>query len=841
MRRLHALLLLAACACDERGCSGDVVDPLQIKSGDTTLNVALAPFSLRVTDADGRGGQTASAAPSCAPLALALRADDDVDAWHRPTAPTGDELWLRSTDARVVGEAPLTLDLTLRGDAELERHATVVVQAGAESFVDVEVQFDEDELNVAYVATCFALEPDEHAVGGGERFDGPDLRGKVVPLAFEAPGPYASTTNESHAPVPWYTSSKGLGVLVETERVGAFDVGVSAPEALIARFHGTTLPLRLRAGAIVDNVAAHNRRMGLPPPPPRWALAPMQWRNDLEVALDESGAVLSSGTDMLLGDVEQMRTRALPFSTVWIDAPWETGYNTFVINEAQLPAIDDALAAIAAQGFRVLAWATEHLNSSDDSGQAYGMPPYASRALFDEFAANGHLVVDEDGDPFQFPWGRGGGGFVDFSNPAACAAYQAQMRPLLLRGVRGFKLDYGETMRADFLGRLANLVPHFSDGSTTAVQHTRYARLYHECFLGALREVHPDDHFVITRTGGIHDQENGVAIWPGDLDSGFERAGEPVGDELAVGGLPAAVAGFLSLQMSGYPLYGSDVGGYRGGTPTPEAFARWAQAGALSTVMQVGGGGNQAAWDEELVEGIDSFAAATRLHMDLWPQWQSWLQRASSDGTPVAVPVGAVADVDEAWADGATYVLGGALLAAPVIDDGARVRSLYVPAGRWRSWWDDSLVEGPALVEVAAPLERVPLFVDEAAIVVLGHPRLVTLLDNEGADGFDELGRARVVRATAGDERQVVVGEVSVTRAAGSALDLALEGEGERLWIVDARPAPGTTVTVDGATPASVADEAALLDCADAPCVLVQEGRVRVGVRAAGARVVVAP
>lgn len=841
MRRLHALLMLLACACGERACTGELVYAPQVTSGDTTLTVELAPFALLVTDADGRGGQTASAAPSCAPLALALRADDDVDDWHRPTAPTGNEQWLRSTDARIVSEGPLTLDLTLRGEGELERHATVVVQPGAEGFVDVDVQFNEDELNLAYVVTCFALAPDEHAVGGGERFDGPDLRSKIVPLAFEAPGPYASTTNESHAPVPWYASSKGLGVLVETERVGAFDVGVSAPDALIARFHGTTLPLRLRAGAIVDNVAAHNRRMGLPPPPPRWALAPMQWRNDLEVALDETGAVLSSGTDMLLGDLGEMRTRALPFSTVWIDAPWETGYNTFVINEAQLPAIDDALAAIAAQGLRVLTWATEHLNSSDDSGQAYGMPPYASRALFDEFAANGHLVVDEDGDPFQFPWGRGGGGIVDFSNPAACAAYQAQMRPLLQRGVRGFKLDYGETMRADFLGRLANLVPRFADGSTTAVQHTRYARLYHECFLGALREVHPDDHFVITRTGGIFDQRNGVALWPGDLDSGFERAGEPIGDELAVGGLPAAVAGFLSLQMSGYPLYGSDVGGYRGGTPTAEAFARWAQAGALSTVMQVGGGGNQAAWDEELVGGIDTFAAAARLHMDLWPQWQSWLAQASRDGTPVAVPVGAVADADEAWADVATYVLGGALLAAPVIDDGVRARTLYVPAGRWRSWWDDSLVEGPGTVEVTAPLERAPLYVQEDAMLVLGHPRLVSLLDNEGADGFDELGRARVVRAGAGDERSVEVGEVTVRRAAGSALDLTLEGEGERLWIVDARPAPGTGVTVDGAAPESVDDEDALFACATASCALVEEGRVRVGVRAATARVVVAP
>jgi alpha-glucosidase (family GH31 glycosyl hydrolase) len=73
----------------------------------------------------------------------------------------------------------------------------------------------------------------------------------------------------------------------------------------------------------------------------------MQWRNDLEVERSADGALASSGTDMLLADVAAMVDRDLPFSTVWIDAPWETGYNTFVFNEAQLPAIDDAIDALA--------------------------------------------------------------------------------------------------------------------------------------------------------------------------------------------------------------------------------------------------------------------------------------------------------------------------------------------------------------------------------------------------------------------------------------------------------------------------------------------------------------
>jgi alpha-D-xyloside xylohydrolase len=382
-------------------------------------------------------------------------------------------------------------------------------------------------------------------------------------------------------------------------------------------------------------------------------------------------------------------------------------------------------------GLHAIVWATEHVNVSDDSDQAYGMPHDASRALFERFRDAGFLVVDDAGAPFTFPWGRGQGSFVDFSNPDACAAWQHEIAPLLDRGVRGFKLDYGESMRPDVLGLLPNTVPVFSDGSTTAVQHTRYATLYHECYIGALQKKYGDDWFVITRTGGIHDQKNGVAIWPGDLDSDFSGLGDDKDGDAAVGGLRSAIAGSLSLAMSGYPLYGADIGGYRGDRATPEAFARFAEASAVQTIFQVGGGGNQAPWDDDYADVAPAFDAAARLHMSLWPMWQAWLARASAggDGTPVVVPLGvAMGEDTAAWADTPAMVLGDVLAAFPVVDDGARTRSVRLPPGGWfdlatgaradHGSLDDSARDGSAL-EVEAPLDHLPLFVRAGAALVL--------------------------------------------------------------------------------------------------------------------------
>ncbi|MBM4281903.1 MAG: glycoside hydrolase family 31 protein [Deltaproteobacteria bacterium] len=843
MKRSAPLTRAAVAAALAGACAEPPPEaPPPVESGGSVLTVTVGEhFGLGVARDGGGGGALAGGTAStstCPPLSVALRLPTDSGKWIDVTDPVDgqggrdDVELLVAGAARAVAAGAWEIDLQDAAGA-VQGTTRLLARAGDAGFVDVDVTFPFDDDDVAFVAACFALAPDERVVGGGERFDGPDLTAKITPLVFSAPGPYASGTNEAHAPVPFFATTRGLGVLVQTERVGAFDAA-SIPGALHARFHGTTLPLRLRAAArraegptpelVVDNVAAHARRMGLPKPPPRWALAPMQWRNDLEVELDADGAVVSSGTDMLLGDVRAMVERDLPFSTVWIDAPWETGYNTFVFNELQLPAIDDALATVAEHGLHPLVWATEHVNVSDDRDQAYGMPAYGSQALFERFRDAGYLVTDVDGAPFVLPWGRGQGAFVDFTNPAACAAWQDEIAPALDRGIRGFKLDYGESMRPDVLGLLPNTVPVFFDGSTTAVQHTRYARLYHECYIGALQRKHGDDWFVITRTGGIFDQPNGVAIWPGDLDSDFSGLGDDVDGERAVGGVRAAIAGSLSLAMSGYPLYGADVGGYRGAAATPEAFARFAEASAFQTIFQVGGGGNQAPWDAQYDAVADSFAAAARLRMSLWPMFERWLARASrdGDGTPVVVPLGVAMGEDAAaWQDAAAMLLGDVLAAFPVVDDGARTRAVRLPAGAWFDLWTGAPTAGPVDLEVPAPLGQPPAYLRAGGVLVLDRESR-TLLPSP-VRGGPAPDRVVVVAPGPGIVAgAIVAGGVTASQQSGAAGAVTIEVDVD----VDGGPAPLVVEVLGGpwATP-SAADGATVFDVVEDGARLVLTAR----------------
>jgi alpha-D-xyloside xylohydrolase len=62
------------------------------------------------------------------------------------------------------------------------------------------------------------------------------------------------------------------------------------------------------------------------------------------------------------------------------------------------------------------------------------------------------------------------------------------------------------------------------------------------------------------------------------------------------------------------------------------------------------------------------------------------------------------------------YLFGPDLLVAPVLEEGARRRRLYLPSGAtWRDAWTGKEFEGGQWIEVEAPLERIPLYLRDGA------------------------------------------------------------------------------------------------------------------------------
>lgn len=697
------------------------------------------------------------------------------------------------------------------------------------------IELDASAVDSAVFAQLSLSRPaGEPIYGFGESSGGAEATGQVREAQFRIDLDYESSLNEAHVPVPlalWPVT--GVGLFMEDRRSGAFDVGARDPGVVSATF---TLPDRgpYRAHVFTtpetsDPLALVRRYVALTVPPavpPRWAFAPMQWRNSNESSAE------------VLGDADMMRSLGIPDSTVWIDNPWQTGYNNFIIDETRFAQPDQLIADLTARGYKVLLWSTPYVDSAGIMAADHA-----------EAAAMNYFVTDEDGRAFTFPWDGMAVGLMDFTRPGATEWWQERIARVVDRGIDGFKLDYGEDVVPHVGGTLA---PFLLAGGDAQAMHGIYQRYYHDAYLGALPE---GDGFLLTRAGAWGEQDRNTTIWPGDLDNDFSLHGVDNGDgKKNVGGLPAAIADGLSLSVSGYPFFGSDIGGFRNGAPDTEVLIRWTQYAALGTIMQLGGSGSSHnPWDATLYDppALAVYQEYSRLHMDLNPYLWTLALQAGVDGTPVTRPAKFVyPDCD---CDDAMFMLGDAILVAPVITAGATTRDVVLPTGVWRDWWTGEMVngDGHTTITVPAPLTRMPMWQRGTTMVPMFARAADTLVaaTAPGVTSYADPAFGRELRLV------TFPWEVIIDGPTGASATLHDGGRGEEEVFIDGslalHYAPGTDydiVTFDSLDPAqtaptmvtagaaalpAVADETALFACGSPGCYLAEPGRLRVRLFAA--------
>ncbi len=739
---------------------------------------------------------------------------------------TDDELeWRAAT--RAIGYDDATSELVLDNDVRirLDDGPLLRVDAG---------EVDQAVL----VRLVLPREGDEAIFGFGENFRSAVAGGDVREMQMRVEFDSESALNESHVPVPlslW--PKRGVGVFVEDPRPGAFDIGAAREDAVLATFTlaepGPFAVHLFTAADPLELVRAYVARTAVPALPPKWAFAPQQWRNEHQ------------SSDEVRDDANAMRQQGIPGSVMWIDNPWQTAYNDFIFDEGRFADPEGMLAEVTDLGYKVLVWSTPYVN---DSG--------LTQPDFREAAEMGYLVTDGR-VPLVLPWQDGPGALVDFTAPGAIDWWRERISRITDLGIAGFKLDFGE----DIVPELGGVLTPFQTADGNAqIMHNAYAHGYHQAYLGALP---PGDGFLITRSGSYGEQAVNTCIWPGDLDNDFSRHGTLDGDGTSnVGGLPAAVAAGLSLSVSGYPFFGSDIGGFRNGLPGTEVLLRWAQYAALGTIMQLGGGGrSHNPWDTELftAEALPIYRRYARLHMDLIPYIYSLAVIAGSDGTPVVRPTRFIHP--DAASDDATYLLGDALFVAPVIEEGATTREVVLPPGMWIDWWtgERHQGDGTTTMTVSAPLDTLPLWRRKNAFVPMfaiaadtlipanspsvtsyaepAYGRELRLLGSPDADpGMPASPTSIELHDGATATGRFVADDYAVTLGAGDEFDvftLDLDHPFDN-------PHNGAVTAVfEAVSLPTAADEAGLSQCPAPGCMLWQPGTQRLLVRVFGSGEVV--
>jgi len=800
------LVIIAGCGDDGAGTDaatdGRTPTPLRIEAAGATGRIWLETDPPRLV-VERNDGSVVVASGTGGPFAFGSAFGGD-ERFHAPIEPTPRGVTWRPL---AFGLEPVDASTARIGDAE-GRSATVQLSAPADGVFRLHLTPSVDVDDVALVRLLLAAD-DGGYYGLGERFGHADARGTIVPMQL-ALGGTASGFNEHHVPVPFFVSTEGYGVFVASREGGAFDVAATAPTETWATFEGGELDVYFFVDPDPRRVVAmYTRHTGLPILPPRWAYAPMHWRN-----------AWSDG-DALREDAARIRAEDIPCTSMWIDNPWQVSYNDLTFDEARFPEPQRMLDDMRAQGFVPLLWSTPYLDVVN-AGEA---PANPAEELYVMARDRGWLILDGSGEPYVSPAAPGSpGAMLDFTNAEAVTFWQSRVATTVDMGVRAYKLDFAEDVLVEALGVRRGL--RFSDGTTEREQHNFYNVLYHTPYRRALDAGSTEGGFLLVRASAWGGQTIADIIWPGDLDNDFREglAGE-------VGGLPAAVTALQSLAASGFPNFGSDTGGFRHGMPGREALLRWAEHTAFTPILQLGGSGDHHnPWLYDAEAGA-IYRTLARAHMDLVPYLRMNAIRASSDGTPpVSSPALAYPLDPGSREDPYAYMLGDDIFVAPVVVEGNTERRLHFPPGRWIHWSTGAAFDGPADMTVPSALGTPPVFVRVGAVLPLLPPDVDTLVAVSDASIVDVTDRPwlRAWIIPAG-RREIVTEEgisLVVDRTADG-LDLSVSSEPGgledlrlRIDLAHADPplAAIATVTIDGSPVMPATDAATVSAGCDGLC-----------------------
>ncbi len=571
------------------------------------------------------------------------------------------------------------------------------------------------DLLITNMTDSFACGASEHFLGFGERFDSIDQRGKKIELWVNY-----MVSSSRIKPVPFFMSSKGYGIYINTTFHTWCDVGATDPNIFNLDVSNSVLDYYFIYGPELTQVLSQYTGItGRPPIPPMWTFGPWKSRD-----------FLTENQETVYLDVNSMRNYDIPLTVKVIDAFWAKGLggpymydmNDFTWNPQRYSDPQTMINYVHQMGAKVVLWLTPWLN--------VGSP------MYDYADSHGYFVKNELGQSYVMEYWVGTGSMIDFTNPYAVDWWKDLHKRVTSMGVDGFKCDDGCFLPVDAV---------MYNGMTGAEAHNLYPVIYDKTEYEIVRDQVPGGGVIWCRSA-----------WAGAQKYPFHWAGDNNGNFDYSTGLPAVIKAGLNIGMSGFPLWGHDIGGYFGGStsststqPTKELYVRWSQFGALSPVMQP----HSVEWDCEPWafdnETIDIYRTYAKLHTDLIPYVYTMTKEANETGLPIirALPLIYPDDKNVYSTDPNApvyfeYLYGDSLLVAPVYQSTTQ-REIYLPEGKWVDWWDGTVYDGKQTIKYDAPLWKMPLLMKVGAIIPMYPEDVNTVLD--GGDPSNVLPGGRLV------------------------------------------------------------------------------------------------
>ena len=558
---------------------------------------------------------------------------------------------------------------------------------------------------------------DARVFGMGAQCTHVDLRGRSVDALTQEPGigrgvqPLTWLMNaafgagggdtRSSAPAPHYLTSDCTSMCLENHELSRFNF--TEPGRVACEVWSSMLVARVFAGDTpADHIEAYTRFSGRMPALPAWM---------------QTGAIvgMQGGTEKARAMWATLKEARAPIAAFWLQ-DWVGSRSTSVgsqlwwnweLDGQRYPGWDELTADLRREGIRVMSYINPFLVDVAERAQA------CERNLYREAEAQGFLVRRPDGSVYEVQNTSFSAAMVDLSNPDACAWLKRIITEQVIGvGVSGWMADFGEALPFD---------AELHSGMDAAIAHNEYpeawARLNREAIAEAGLE---GDAVFFARAGFARSPGYATLFWLGDQLTSWERED----------GIWSAVTGLLSSGFSGFSQNHSDIGGYiTTAIPnvslrvpffdhrrSPELLRRWIELNAFTAVFRTHEGNqpdrNHQVADDPLTLAL--FAKFARVYALLGPYRARLGMHAAATGLPVVRHMWLVFPEDPTTLDLiGQFMLGDAVLVAPVLAAQTATATAYLPVGEWRHLWTDEVVvsTGGPWVEVDAPIGFPAVFI----------------------------------------------------------------------------------------------------------------------------------
>lgn len=542
------------------------------------------------------------------------------------------------------------------------------------------------------------------AYGMGEKYDSLNQKGKTV--VNQVQEKFCFQGEKTYCTTPFFWTNTGFGLYVDTCETTTFSfeddrIVVTLPQ---------TAEVILFSGTPEEIIREYMGLFGPAVLPPEWTMgvwvSANRWNSqkDVDILLEKLKKYDFPASVMVLEAWSDEATFYIWNGAKYTPVPGNDNhkYDDFDFSDSPWPDPRKMIEDVHDAGLKLLLWqvpvykkqgADEVLNDQNDQDRA-------------DAAARKLCVMAEDGTPYTIPEGNWFAGSMvpDFTNPETVKSWFSKRQYLLDMGVDGFKTDGGEFIyRQDV---------RFADGSTGREGINRYCRDYTESY----RDFVGNTGTIFSRAG-FAGQHTVPCHWAGDQQS--------QNCELA-----SVLKAGMSAGASGMVFWGFDLAGFAGPLPSLDLYRRATQMACFCPIMQwhsepdggqfrelmpgAEGNNERSPWNMAESYAAPGFMEEMRywhkLHEELRPYLWKTAHDCVRDSMPFMRPLVyewpedqmAVNCQDE-------YLLGEDLLVAPLLEENAVSRKVYLPKGVWYDFFDKTEYAGGQVI-TAGKDGKLPVF-----------------------------------------------------------------------------------------------------------------------------------